>query len=158
MSLWCDKHRPKQFKELDYGLEQAKKLERMVKEGDFPHLMVYGPTGAGKKTRVNCILRELYGSGVEKMRLERHEFTTPSNKKVEIHSSASNYHIEICPGNTSDEAIKNNHNFNLADAGVHDRVVIQGLVKEVAGTRQINSEKQKHFKVLVIPYYLYHIR
>jgi replication factor C subunit 3/5 len=134
MSLWCDKHRPKQFKDLDFGLEQAKKLERMVQEGDFPHLMIYGPTGAGKKTRVNCILRELYGSGVEKMRLERHEFTTPSNKKVEIHSSASNYHIEICP----------------ADAGVHDRVVIQGLVKEVAGTRQINSEKQKQFKVILI--------
>ena len=114
----------------------------MVSENDFPHLLVYGPTGAGtefqiyfhiiilviiliiissnqkhdlifsvfdwllifykssvgKKTRINCILRELYGSGVEKMRLERHEFTTPSNKKVEIHSSASNYHIEICPG------------------------------------------------------------
>ena len=50
------------------------------------------------QTRINCILRELYGNGVEKLRLERHEFETPSKKKVEIHSSASNYHIEICPG------------------------------------------------------------
>jgi len=134
MSLWCDKYRPKSFKDLDYGLDQAKKLARMVGQGDFPHLLVYGPNGAGKKTRVNCILRELYGSGIEKMRLERHEFETPSKKKIEIHSSASIYHIEICP----------------ADAGNNDRVVIQELVKEVAGTRQINSEKQKQFKVIVI--------
>ena len=78
MSLWCDKYRPKTFKELDYGVDQAKKLERMVTEGDFPHLLVFGPEGAGKKTRVNCILRELYGNGVEKLRLERHEFMTQS--------------------------------------------------------------------------------
>ena len=94
-------------------------------------MLVFGPNGAGKKTRVNCILRELYGGGVEKMKLDRHEFLTASKKKIEIHSAASNYHIEICP----------------ADAGNNDRVVIQELVKEVAGTRQINSEKQKSFKV-----------
>ena len=27
----------------------------------------------GKKTRVNCILRELYGSGIEKLKMDRHE-------------------------------------------------------------------------------------
>lgn len=134
MSLWCDKYRPKTFKELDYGKVQAEKLERMVNEGDFPHLLVFGPNGAGKKTRVNCILRELYGPGIEKLKMDRHEFLTASKKKIEIHSCASNYHIEICP----------------ADAGNNDRVVIQELVKEVAGTRQINSEKQKSFKVIVI--------
>ena len=146
MSLWCDKYRPKTFQELDYGLEQAKKLERMVTEGDFPHLLVFGPEGAGKKTRVNCILRELYGNGVEKLRLERHEFMTQSKKKIEIHSSSSNYHIEICPGKTDGKNFKAKFLF-LADAGNNDRVVIQELVKEIAGTRQINSKEQKSFKV-----------
>jgi len=134
MSLWCDKYRPRSFKELDYGHKQSSQLQRMVKEGDFPHLLIWGANGAGKKTRVNCILRELYGSGSEKLRLERHEFETASKKKIEIHSCASNYHIEICP----------------ADAGIHDRIVIQELVKQVAGTGQFNPEKQKQFKVIVI--------
>jgi len=52
-----------------------------------------------------CLLRELYGVGVEKLRIEKHQFTTPSNKKIEIATLASNYHIEVTP----------------SDAGIHDR-------------------------------------
>ena len=56
----------------------------MVNEGDFPHLLVFGPNGAGKKTRVNCILRELYGNGVEKLKLERHEVSQSFQLFLEI--------------------------------------------------------------------------
>ena len=44
-----------------------------------------------------CVLRELYGSGVEKLRIQQQSFQTPSNKKVEISTIASNYHIEVNP-------------------------------------------------------------
>ena len=71
-----------------------------VEGGDFPHLLVYGPSGAGKKTRIMCTLRELYGSGVEKLRIEQSHFTTPSNKKVDISTISSNYHIEVNPRST----------------------------------------------------------
>lgn len=39
-------------------------LINLCVQGDFPHLMFYGPSGAGKKTRIMYLLRELYGPGL----------------------------------------------------------------------------------------------
>ena len=71
--------------------------------------MVYGPPGAGKKTRVVALLREMYGAGSERLRIEHQSFETPSKKKLEIVTVASNYHIEVNP----------------SDVGIYDRIVIQ---------------------------------
>jgi len=134
MSLWVDKHRPKKLAKLDYHQEQSEHLGKLVKGGDFPHLLVYGPPGAGKKTRVMCLLREMYGAGVERLRIEHQNFETPSKKKVEITTIASNYHIEVNP----------------SDCGIYDRVVIQELIKTVASAHQLNTEGQREFKVVVL--------
>ena len=53
MSLWCDKYRPRNFNELDFGSKQSQQLQRMVKEGDFPHLLIWGSNGAGKELGSN---------------------------------------------------------------------------------------------------------
>ena len=63
-----------------------------------------------------CLLRELYGEGAEKLRIERQEFQTPSKKTIEMTTLASNYHIEI----------------NASDAGIYDRIVIQEMIKNIA--------------------------
>jgi len=68
MSLWVDKHRPLSLDKMDYGKEQALSLSRLASSGDLPHLLFYGPSGAGKKTRVMALLRAMFGSGVEKVR------------------------------------------------------------------------------------------
>ncbi|KXJ11265.1 replication factor C subunit 3 [Exaiptasia diaphana] len=134
MSLWVDKYRPNSLSKLDYHKDLASHLKKLVHSGDFPHLLVYGPSGAGKKTRIMCILKELYGSGVEKLRIEQHSFTTPSRKKVEISTIGSTYHIEVNP----------------SDVGIYDRVVIQELLKTMAQSHQLESSLQKDFKVVVL--------
>jgi replication factor C subunit 3/5 len=85
--LWVDKYRPLALSKLDFHDELTERLQGLAKDGDLPHLMVgklsfpshfsaehsvaqvYGPTGAGKKTRITALLREMFGPGVEKRRL-----------------------------------------------------------------------------------------
>jgi replication factor C subunit 3/5 len=105
-----------------------------AQSGDFPHLLVYGPSGAGKKTRIVATLKELYGPGVEKIKIDSRVFQTSSNRKLEFNIVASVYHLEITP----------------SDVGNYDRVVIQDLLKEVAQTQQVDLSAKQRFKVVVI--------
>lgn len=70
MSLWVDKYRPRTLGDLHYHNELSDRLKSLASSGDFPHMLFYGPSGAGKKTRIMCTLRELYGSAVEKVSLD----------------------------------------------------------------------------------------
>lgn len=136
MALWVDKYRPKELQGkdgVDYHLDQASHLKFLAADC-MPHLLFCGPSGAGKKTRIKCLLRELYGVGVDKTQLIMKSFTTPSNRKLEIQTVSSNYHVEMTP----------------ADVGIYDRVVVQDIVKEMAQTSQIDGSSQKSFKVVVL--------
>lgn len=138
MSLWVDKYRPKKLENLSYHAPITRSLTALASSGDFPHLLVYGPSGAGKKTRIYSTLHELFGSLVEKMKIDVKSFTTSSNRKLEFNVLSSPYHLEITP----------------SDMGNNDRVVIQDLLKDVASTEQVDflsQAKPKHrFKVVLI--------
>lgn len=140
MSLWVDKYRPKTLSQLSYHDSITQSLRALSKSGDFPHLLVYGPSGSGKKTRIYCTLNEIFGSQVEKLKIDVKTFVTSSNRKLEFNVLSSPYHLEITP----------------SDMGNNDRVVIQDLLKDVASTEQVDfsnqsSSKTKHrFKIVII--------
>lgn len=82
-----------------------------------------------------ALLREMYGNGVDRLRIEHQVYETPSKKKIDIVTIASNYHIEVNP----------------SDVGIYDRVVIQELIKTTASSQQITTTtNDKEFKVVVI--------
>ncbi|EEB87622.1 hypothetical protein MPER_14974, partial [Moniliophthora perniciosa FA553] len=60
-------------------------------------MLFYGPSGAGKKTRITCTLRQLFGAGVEKFKIDQRVFLTPSKRKIEVNLVQSNFHVEITP-------------------------------------------------------------
>ena len=84
MPLWVDKQRPRTLAALDYGKEQAAQLAKLAASGELPHMLFYGPSGAGKKTRILALLRDIFGSGVERVKLEHRSFKTPSGRAVEV--------------------------------------------------------------------------
>mgnify|MGYP002403234020 CR=1 FL=1 len=45
-------------------------------------MLFYGPSGAGKKTRISCVLRELFGPGVEKVRHHSSRNEAPTNQRL----------------------------------------------------------------------------
>lgn len=49
MSLWVDKYRPRTLDQLTYHDSITNSLRALAKSGDFPHLLVYGPSGSGKR-------------------------------------------------------------------------------------------------------------
>lgn len=139
MSLWVDKYRPKSLDQLDYHESITRNLKALASTGDFPHLLVYGPPGSGKKTRIYATLNELFGAQVEKLKIDVKTFTTSSNRKLEFNVLSSPYHLEITP----------------SDMGNNDRVVIQDLLKDVASTEQVDFQHGKsnlkhRFKVVII--------
>ncbi|QEU61716.1 Rfc5 [Kluyveromyces lactis] len=128
MSLWVDKYRPKTLQSLSYNEELTNQLYSLTRQPqDLPHLLFYGPNGAGKKTRCMALLQEIFGSGVYKLKIDVRQFVTPSNRKLELNVVSSPYHLEITP----------------SDIGNNDRVVIQELIKEVAQMEQVDFQDSK---------------
>jgi replication factor C subunit 3/5 len=130
--LWVDKHRPSKLDELTYHDVTTARLQSLAASSSLPHLLVYGPTGSGKKTRVNALLREIFGPAAAKLRLDKRTFTTPTNRTVEINMVASNFHVELSPG----------------DAGLDDRHVIQLVIREMASHKVIGTSAP--YKVVVL--------
>jgi replication factor C subunit 3/5 len=132
MSMWCDKYRPKTLDQLDLNRDHAKHLKRLTQRGEMPHLSLFGQSGVGKKTLANAIIYELYGPKIEKQRLIHKQFSTSAKKKFHTSVARSAHHLEVNP----------------SDATIHDRFVVQELIKSVATERTIDDKLP--FKVVII--------
>lgn len=150
MSLWADQYRPKTLEKLTYAEDVTDELACLAASGaNFPHLLVYGPSGAGKKTRVLAMLRKLYGNNsIDNMKVDVKNFVTPTNRKLEFNVISSPCHLEITP----------------SDMGNNDKIVIQDLLKEVGQVEALDftglfkkkddanssDSPQRKFKVVII--------
>lgn len=74
--LWVEKYRPMNFKDaVMMHSDQIEMLQKLAKSDDFPHILLYGPSGGGKRTLTKCLLQELYATtAVHKIKSELKEF------------------------------------------------------------------------------------
>lgn len=82
---------------------------------------------------ISCFLKEVFGSGVEKLKIDTHVIEASGGRKIEFKAVSSNHHIEVNP----------------SDLGIHDRLAIQQLVKMNASTGTIVPGADQ-IKVVVI--------
>ena len=135
MALWLDKHRPKTLDKLTLHPGMTERLRKIASSPQFPHLLFYGPPGAGKRTRIIALLREMFGPSVERLKVEHREFKLGgTTKAVELTVVTSNHHIELNP----------------SDAGTKDCGVVQEVIKEIASSHAITASPTRSFKVVVL--------
>lgn len=80
----------KTFDDLDYHKKINKNMETLSSHRDIPHLIVYGPPGSGKTTRIMCFMEKMFGKGVYCK-----QTTTTVIRGIDVKAISSNYHIEI---------------------------------------------------------------
>jgi replication factor C subunit 3/5 len=98
-------------------------VERLADSGDFPHLLLHGPSGGGKEILLHRLLQRAFGLESEsalKLRVETkaQKLTLPSGSKVEVDLTtvSSAYHVEVNP----------------SDVGIRDALVVKEIMKEWA--------------------------
>lgn len=135
--LWVDKYRPKTLDKVIVHQDVAQNLQKLVSEGDCPHLLFYGPSGSGKKTLIMALLRQIFGPSADKVKVENKIWKIDAGTRtidVELTTLSSTHHVELNP----------------SDAGFQDRYVVQEIIKEMAKNRPIDTKGKKGFKVLVL--------
>ncbi|KAF4388140.1 hypothetical protein G4B88_021836, partial [Cannabis sativa] len=58
---WADKYRPKALEHFICNQNKANELHLLAKRGECGHFIFQGPAGAGKRTMIWAMLRELFG-------------------------------------------------------------------------------------------------
>ncbi|KAJ0966376.1 hypothetical protein J5N97_027514 [Dioscorea zingiberensis] len=135
--LWVDKYRPRTLDKIIVHEEIAQNLKKLVSEQDCPHLLFYGPPGSGKKTLIMALLKQMFGPGAEKVKLENKPWKIDAGSRtieLELTTLSSTHHIELNP----------------SDAGFQDRYIIQEIIKDMAKIRPLDAKGKRSFKVLVL--------
>ncbi|TXG66414.1 hypothetical protein EZV62_007689 [Acer yangbiense] len=135
--LWVDKYRPKTLDQVIVHQDIALNLKKLVTEQDCPHLLFYGPSGSGKKTLIMALLRQVFGPGAEKVKVENRNWKIDAGSRtidLELTTLSSANHVELSP----------------SDVGFQDRYIVQEIIKEMAKNRPIDTKGKRGYKVLVL--------
>lgn len=125
-----DQYRPGSLEALDFHAELNRLLQQLGAASDIPHLLFYGPSGAGKKTRVLALLSRIFGPGVYKVRCESRTFRVNAIN-IDISVISSNFHIDITP----------------SDVSYRDKVIVQRIIKEIGANK---NPDLRAFKVVIL--------
>ncbi|GBE60037.1 replication factor C subunit [Babesia ovata] len=127
--LWIDKHCPKQLHELNSHRDVNELLKKLVEKshGELPHLLFYGPSGAGKKTRIMATLRAVFGASIDKVKTEVVSNVDTANNVV-VCQSDHHIHSELVVEQSNRRPVP------CTELGTKDRVIVQDVIKNLSAS------------------------
>jgi len=81
MEIWCEKYRPKTFKEFKGQTKIVERIKAFVKAKNIPHMLFAGPAGCGKTCLAIITARELFG---KKWRENFLELNASDSRGIEV--------------------------------------------------------------------------
>ncbi|PFH38427.1 putative replication factor C subunit 5 [Besnoitia besnoiti] len=118
--LWVDKHSPREVEELSIHPDLSRLLAKQAASPSLPHLLFYGPSGAGKKTRALALVRKIFGSAVDKVRVETF---ADRESGTEVTVCRSGHHILL----------------SCQEFGLKDRAIAQSIIKDIADSTPVSG-------------------
>lgn len=112
--MLINKYGPQSLNECVINQDKAAILLNMCEQRLVPHLLLYGPSGSGRKTLISLLIKELYGSyNCLKTYFKTYDISCSGSKVISVEIEQSLCHIIIEPTGT---------NF--------DKYLIQDVIKE----------------------------
>eukprot|EP01056_Protomagalhaensia_sp_Gyna25_P002829 Protomagalhaensia_sp_Gyna_25__2828@NODE_263_length_4136_cov_33_415182_g204_i0_p2_GENE_NODE_263_length_4136_cov_33_415182_g204_i0NODE_263_length_4136_cov_33_415182_g204_i0_p2_ORF_typecomplete_len369_score48_11DNA_pol3_delta2/PF13177_6/1e25RuvB_N/PF05496_12/0_00095RuvB_N/PF05496_12/3_4RuvB_N/PF05496_12/3e03Rad17/PF03215_15/1_6e05AAA/PF00004_29/0_00036AAA/PF00004_29/4_1e03AAA_30/PF13604_6/0_00068AAA_22/PF13401_6/0_0028AAA_22/PF13401_6/1_4e03Flavi_DEAD/PF07652_14/0_0087Sigma54_activ_2/PF14532_6/0_04 len=136
LALWADGG-PSTLDECDCHGDVQEQLLRLGARRDIPHMILYGPSGSGKQTRIRALLKAVFGDNAGKIRSES---ITMEKSGFIFETMQSQFHTEVY----------------ASDLGFKDRQCIQLVIKNLASTYSAatllgeKQEKRPEYRVFVI--------
>ncbi|KAL2497788.1 Replication factor C [Abeliophyllum distichum] len=141
--FWADKHQPASLNGFTCHKKDALLLQELVCTEAFPHILLKGPPGAGKKALTMALLREIYGDPVWNISHDLRYFHILESRpmQVVVPVSSSAHHVEL--------------NVYLEPKSVYAlTALVKQISSEYAVTPEVSTVAMKaDYKVLV----LYHV-
>jgi replication factor C subunit 3/5 len=119
--LYVDKYVPNSLSETIINHEPATQLIACSKALNTPHLIIKGGEGSGRKTFANLYIKSRYNIADLNNKFQMIEIKNGS-KPIELQMLYSDYHYQIDP----------------SIHGVHDRLIVQGFIKDILQTKPIS--------------------
>jgi replication factor C subunit 3/5 len=141
--LWVEKYCPLLLDKFVLHQKIANNLRKIALNGNFTHLLIFGPLGCGKKTLAMAFMRELYGPGVDKVNVEQKHFHIEipyrsSRLEFETTVISSNYHLEIDP----------------IESGYNDRYLVKTMIEDIGENKSFgflqNAQNLPPYKILML--------
>ncbi|XP_057806879.1 replication factor C subunit 3-like [Salvia miltiorrhiza] len=138
--LWADKHQPVSLTGFACHKNEAQLLHQLANSEMFPHILLKGLPGTGKKALTMALLRELYGDSVWNISHDLRYFHILESRpmQVVVPVSSSPHHMEL-------------NVYTESKAAYALTALVKQISSEYTVTPEISVAPNKaHYKVLVL--------